>query len=178
MLQLRKGEDIRWHDVSRDLKNCMLPMMKAACIMTETAFSGNKEKMRQLDEFIKTLIETLNAAKRSDSGTTMNVLRATYAGTKNIDPEVQLMYMSNFLFCVMGRYIAGIRGSSTAEMLSELDITNVGVVANMALFIPYEYKKAFEEKMRDRSMWGPLDDLGIFEESEMIDPPSVNFGGK
>lgn len=172
--EIRAKEDFRMMSPDRDLKHCLVPMMKGAAQLTEIAFKEDGTKITALSDMVGALCEAVNDAKLPTSGTVMDVLKRAFTDIKKVDPEVQLMFMSSFMYITLCRYIAGLRETTTQALLSEKDILDISITAGVALFIPEEFQHRFSEKMRDRSMWGCLDDLGTFQISEVSDiPPEV-----
>lgn len=170
--EIRAKEDFRMMSPDRDLKHCLVPMMKGAAQLTEMAYMfGDGKEINDLGKLVSALCKAVNDAKLPGSGTVMDVLKEAFNGMRDINPEVQLMFMRNFMYIVLCRYIAGLRETMAKELLSEQNILDISLVSGVALFIPEEFQKAFAEKMRDRNKWGCLDDMGTFIKTEVENIP-------
>lgn len=163
--------DYRMLSPNRDLKHCMVPMMRGAIQMTEIMVDSDHKKLVALGELAMALSDAANEAKYETTGIVPDVLARAVEKLQDIDPEVQLLLFRNFLVVALARYIAGLRETTTMEILGEKDIFDVSVVAGMAAFLPKDARDVFAERMRDRKCWKGLDALGLFQEYTIPEVP-------
>ena len=172
--EIRAKDDFRMMSPARDLKHCLVPMMKAATQLSELSFEDDEDKIHQLGCLVSALCTGVNEAKLPNSGTSIEVLQRLFKDIQDVDPNVRLNFLSFFLYTILARYITGLRETTTEEALSEQDIFKISTVAGMAAFLPDDTKKVFAETMRNRGVWGLLDAVSLFEIKEVPDESCIS----
>lgn len=171
--EVRAKNDFRPLSTDRDLKHCMVPMMKGATQLTEMIFSEEHEKLVELQKMVAALVDGVNKAKSPENQqTAIQLLQTVFTDIYDqVDKEVQYVFMANFMYVAISRYICGVRETTSRDTLQETDIFDISVLSGMCMFIPEKYKKALAETMRDRNYWFGLDDVTAFRRVEVHIPP-------
>lgn len=165
MLEIRMKEDIRMMSPDRDLKHCVVPMLKAA---TELTNAARPDKESELSEIVSVLCAGVNAAKLAGNGDVPTTLDCIFTRLKDLDEDLLNVLSFMFLQQVIMHYIRGVRETTDVKTLEQSDILNISVVGGVWEGLPKKFREAFTERMRDRRMWTPLDSkgVGVYEDPE------------